>query len=295
MSATESSRTRITVLITTYNHEAYIEECLLSVLQQEQSKIMLEVVVVDDCSSDKTWDIIGRLRESNPGIIKIHRNSKNLGSQGQLTFLKHIHDSKSDFIAFCDGDDYWMDICKLQKQLTELQSNPKIGLVHTEYLILDETRPKDGLKMRNLKDVDKARDTRKRRKFVQGNDTKFSTVMIRKNALHWKFLEGALGTLAFDWIICVSIALRYHIKYLPLVTAVHRIHSGGVWNGSTRYEREMMKKEVRTYCARNLPRGFLSISFKARIVRDSLREIVRRSRAYSFFKPAVLWMRSKKQ
>lgn len=287
------TKTRVTVLVTTYNHERYIEDCITSILRQKKSEFFLEIVVVDDFSSDRTWRIAKGIEEVHPEVVKIYRNEQNLGSRGQIPFLSQLYETQSEFIAFCDGDDYWIDDKKLEKQLIEMQTHPKVGLVHTGYFVLDESRAKEELIARSAKDISKAQKTRKRRRFVQGNDTKHSTVLIRKSAINFEFFAGASGLKALDWILCVAVALSHSVTYLEYETTVHRIHAGGVWNGSTTENRETMKKQVRSYCAKNLPKGFFRSAFKARLLKDSFKDQVRGTYFYSLVKPLIVFMRGK--
>lgn len=89
------------VLVITYNQEHYIGQCLDSVLNQ--SVLPYEVIVVDDCSSDGTWEIVKRYTDRYPNIVKPHRNNPNLGVFRNVNKIKEL--PTGDFVNFVSGDD----------------------------------------------------------------------------------------------------------------------------------------------------------------------------------------------
>lgn len=122
----------VCVRCTTYNHEHYIAQALEGFIMQE-TDFPFEVVVHDDASTDKTADIIREYAAKYPKIIKpiyetVNQHSKRNGS------LRKIMDEacKGEFIAICEGDDYWIDPLKLQKQVDYLRAHPECSLVRTE-------------------------------------------------------------------------------------------------------------------------------------------------------------------
>ena len=111
----------VSVCIITYNHEKYIKRCLESVLEQ-QTSFPFEVVIGEDCSEDNTRDIIRYFEKKHPDIIRPIYHVRNVGAARnnfEYCFAK-IH---SRYIAICDGDDYWTDPFKLQKQVDFLEKN----------------------------------------------------------------------------------------------------------------------------------------------------------------------------
>lgn len=115
----------------TYNHEPYIRQCLEGFIMQ-RTNFSFEVVVHDDASTDKTAKIIQEYAEKYPEIIKPILETENQYSKhdGSLRRImdEHMH---GKYIAMCEGDDYWIDPLKLQKQVDFLEANPDYGLVYT--------------------------------------------------------------------------------------------------------------------------------------------------------------------
>ena len=113
--------TKVSIVCITYNHEKYIENALNSFLSQK-TNFDYEIIVCDDHSIDNTVNIIEEIRKKNQEKIKLIENKINLGSM--KNYLKALSLATSKYIAVCDGDDYWIDNYKLQKQVDFLDNNP---------------------------------------------------------------------------------------------------------------------------------------------------------------------------
>lgn len=112
----------------TYNLENYIAEALDSLLMQE-TDFPFEMVIDDDCSSDGTVEVIKKYMEKYPNIIKANFREKNIGLR--MNLLKNMQRAKGKYIALCDGDDYWTDPSKLQKQVDFLEKNDSYVMTYT--------------------------------------------------------------------------------------------------------------------------------------------------------------------
>lgn len=120
----------VSICCLAYNHESYIRECLNGFLMQE-TDFAFEVLIHDDASTDKTADIIHEYELNHSDIIKPIYQSENQYSKGiSPTFKFNFPRAKGKYIALCEGDDYWIDPLKLQKQVEFLEQNPDYGLVH---------------------------------------------------------------------------------------------------------------------------------------------------------------------
>ncbi len=115
---------KVTVICTTYNHSKYIKQALESFVTQKTT-FKFEVIVHDDASTDDTADSIRIYEEKYPDIIKpIYQTTNQLSQKKQITFGETIGNmTKGEYVAFCEGDDYWCDENKLQKQFDALEKN----------------------------------------------------------------------------------------------------------------------------------------------------------------------------
>ena len=127
----------VSIKCITYNQEKYISDALDGFLSQK-TDFPFEVVVHDDASTDKTAEIIKEYASKYPRIIKPLYETENQYSKGN-GILGRIVDAKlsGKYIAFCEGDDYWIDENKLQKQIDYLESNPDYGLCFTDCNFVD--------------------------------------------------------------------------------------------------------------------------------------------------------------
>src|SRR5690606_4865545 len=105
----------VSVCMITYNHEHFIQEAVVSVLNQKVD-FEIEVIISDDCSTDRTCEKIVEVITSHPNgkWVRLYQQSKNSGVMSN--FVWALRKCDSEFIAICEGDDYWTDNLKLRKQ-----------------------------------------------------------------------------------------------------------------------------------------------------------------------------------
>lgn len=111
---------KVSVCIITYNHANYVADCLESILAQE-ADFQIEVVISDDCSTDNTQAIIRDYGARYPNIIRPILRERNAGPTANL--YDAIAHCRGEFIAFCEGDDYWLDKRKLERQVRQLEAH----------------------------------------------------------------------------------------------------------------------------------------------------------------------------
>jgi len=116
----------VSIFCATYNHVNFIAKCLEGFLNQ-RTDFDFEVLVHDDASTDGTTEIIREYEKKFPKLIKPIYQTFNQFSQGvrRVMFIHNIPRTKGKYIALCEGDDYWTDPYKLQKQVDFLEGNPE--------------------------------------------------------------------------------------------------------------------------------------------------------------------------
>lgn len=126
-------RPAVTVLIDTYNHERFIEEAIVSVLEQDFPRAEVDILVVDDGSTDRTPEIV---RKFEPHVRMLRKTN---GGQGSA-FNAGIPETRGEIVAFLDGDDWWAK-AKLSVVMEYLACRPHIGILgHGIYEIDSDTR-----------------------------------------------------------------------------------------------------------------------------------------------------------
>jgi glycosyltransferase involved in cell wall biosynthesis len=114
----------VSICCITYNHEKYIKDAIEGFLMQK-TDFPFEIIIHDDASTDNTADIIKMYEKKYPELIKPIYQVENQYSKGVKVTLLVFKKAKGKYIALCEGDDYWTDPLKLQKQITEMEKHPE--------------------------------------------------------------------------------------------------------------------------------------------------------------------------
>lgn len=122
---------RVSVIMVTYNHEKFIKKAIEGVLMQEVN-FDIELIIADDCSPDNTQKVVEELLKNHPKAHAV-KYTKHLQNKGmQPNFIWAYQQCNGKYIAICEGDDYWTDPLKLEKQVDFLENNDQFGLVYTD-------------------------------------------------------------------------------------------------------------------------------------------------------------------
>lgn len=135
---TDNNELMVTIRCMTYNHEPYIRQCLEGFVMQK-TNFRFEAIVHDDASTDGTAAIIREYAEKYPDIIKPIYETENQYSKHDGS-LRRIMDEacKGKYIAYCEGDDYWIDPLKLQKQVDFLEKHPEVSYSCHRFQVLKQ-------------------------------------------------------------------------------------------------------------------------------------------------------------
>lgn len=229
---------KVTIICTTYNQKEYICDALDGFLNQE-TDFKYKVIVHDDASTDGTSDIIREYAKKYPDIIYPIIQEHNLYSRGidRKPYLMDL--IEGDYIAVCEGDDYWTDANKLQMQYDFLENHKDYSLCATATTCLDVTNNQilDMFKCDNDRDVllDEIIEERNGRIFH------FASLLMKKEVYldspHWKITLG-LGTLGN-----AMSAVKYgKIRMLSKNTNVYRFKANGSWTNRVSRSNDSSKK-----------------------------------------------------
>jgi len=295
----------VSVCMITYNHEFYISQAIEGVLMQN-CNFPYELIISDDSSTDNTYNICKKYANENSNI-KLLQSVRNQGMMAN--FLRALNQCTGKYIAICEGDDYWIDSLKLQKQVDFLNNNNDFGLVYTDYSVYYQEN-------RYLKESFSSYFNEKPpsgnifQTLLNNNTIATLTVMARSELIMdalailkdslYKFKMG-------DYPLWLQMALNTKIKYLSDITSVYRVSRDSASNHSNlnkRYEflqsmydikfffcnrynliqerEEILKSYNRFICYKafdlkyknidsNIIKSFQPVSFKDRVVILSLR------------------------
>lgn len=220
----------VSVCMITYGHEKYIRKAIESILDQDCSFIV-EIIVSNDASPDLSDDIINALiKENSSGhVIRYFRHDTNLGMM--QNFLFALGQCRGKYIALLEGDDYWTDNQKLQKQVDALESNPDISMCfHKTYDLLQSGKVVAPMSTFHAEQV----QIFKLEDIAQGNFIHTPSVVFRSKFLPFpeKLSSAPIG----DYLLWLHLASNGNILYLPDCMAHYR-EGVGVWSGAKKTNR----------------------------------------------------------
>ncbi|WP_162798198.1 glycosyltransferase [Sulfitobacter sp. SK011] len=136
---TDSEAVTLSICSITFNHSLFIEECLEGFLDQI-CDFRVEIVIHDDASTDDTASILRKYAKLYPTIFRLILQTENQFSKGVNPYYAYVMPAaRGDYIAFCDGDDFWSDPEKLARQVAILEAEPDIALTYGRVRAITET------------------------------------------------------------------------------------------------------------------------------------------------------------
>ena len=218
----------VSILCVTYNHKDYIAQALDSFLMQK-TNFKFQVIVGDDCSTDGTTDILKEYAKKYPDIIKPIFREKNIGATKNS--LEVYSNAKTPYVAICEGDDYWIDEYKLQKQVDFLETHPDYSIcfhpVKVVYDGFDFEKTDEIYPTQKMIESGTTFELLLKGNFIQPASVVYHWMFNQTNAKQY-FLDISPG----DWFISLLHAKEGKIKMLPEIMAVYRRHPQGVWSDS---------------------------------------------------------------
>jgi len=214
----------VSICCLTYNQEDYIDKCIQGFLMQK-TNFSFEIIIYDDASTDNTAGIIAKYEKEYPGLIKVIKQEINQFSQGIQPFFKFLFpQARGKYIAYCEGDDYWTDPLKLQKQVDFMETNENIKACGTNYNVL---------RGNELIEINKY----SKQQLFDHYDVIFNnrigtlTVLIRNNFQMPGYLERSFfGDLSLLLFLTKN---NGKIAVLPFNSAVFRVNETGIYSGAT--------------------------------------------------------------
>lgn len=218
----------ITITSTTYNREKYIGEAIESWLMQKTT-YSYHILIRDNCSTDATVKVINHYIEKYPGKITLVVSDKNRGMMDN--FFKVLEMATGKYVANCDGDDYWIDEHKLQKQADFLEANPDFSSIYTNSLIREEvTGEKKVAKLKVWDEADTA-ELLDHHDFINDNlhlsPGHISSIMFR-NHLIPKFPDWIYGSYLNDFPLYIMLSKFGKAKFINENCTVYRVQPMGV-------------------------------------------------------------------
>lgn len=220
----------VSVCVQTYQHEDYIKVCLDKILEQK-TDFDVEIIIGEDDSIDKTREICIEYAEQFSKNIRLflHSRVNNIKIDGQPTgrfnFLNCLYNANGKYIAVCEGDDYWTDPYKLQKQVDLLEQNKDLAGCFSNYSVVD-----------NFGSIKKTYALTSEDSIIDHIDVlrsqtpKSLSVLFRQKYLPTEINEQLLNCLNGDLVLASFVSLGGPYLYSSEVMGAYREHSGGIWS-----------------------------------------------------------------
>jgi glycosyltransferase involved in cell wall biosynthesis len=210
----------VSVVTLAYNHAVFIENCLKGVLMQ-QTTFPIEFVIGEDCSTDQTMEIICKYAKEYPETIRIITADYNVGMYANAA--RCVNMARGKYIALCEGDDYWTDPYKLQKQVNFLEENPDYVICYHDCIIKSFDSGKEKIAPKQKKDYT-AEELVATPKQIETATKLFRNVMNKPNN---KFpIENY-----YDYFLNAYLGTYGKCKYLSSIKpSVYNKNSGGSWS-----------------------------------------------------------------
>jgi len=245
-----NTNVRLCVLVNTFNHEKFIEKCLLSIIEQK-TDFPFKIIVHDDNSTDGTKSILLAFQKKYPEIILLILEEENQWQLGNSNLAAVLTWIESDFIALCEGDDYWNSPDKLSIQEKILSRDSRISISHhsveIENELLDDTYAQN---LRMVFESDKS-DTPELM-LGRGNFIMTCSVVFRNRVIQHNFLAGIHSLLPVDWLIFAALAEGGKIDFFDKKLATYRIHADSAWSSKSEDVRQQRYRQTNWYLAGGL-------------------------------------------
>ena len=212
---------KLSILLVTYNHERHIETAINSILKQKipESISLVEIIVADDASTDKTLEKI-RLLERKAPKFKFHYLNRHANVGITRNYQHGFAACQGDYVAVLEGDDFWTSEEKLTKQIAILDETPECSLCSTNYFIFHESTGEQSLRVpttqgsRTISSHELIDDN------IIGN---FSTCVYRRESLN-KLPPKLFEIRSYDWIVNICMGMQGKIVFLNEPMSVYRLH-----------------------------------------------------------------------
>lgn len=225
-----TKRKKVSCHVITYNHINYISKCIDGILMQK-TNFDFEIVIGDDVSTDGTREIVKEYASRFPDLIRLNlRDKRGTGIPGKENFMSTLEMCDGEYITLCDGDDYWTDPLKLQKQVDFLEQNKEYSICFHNVKYIDISGGETKHKNFNSGSIEK---TFTIEDLSSGNFIDAPSVIFKNNdkILPSWFKYSPIGDYPLH-MINASFGL---IKYFPEEMAVYRVGSG-VWSTKSNIE-----------------------------------------------------------
>lgn len=236
----------VSVLMVAYNHADYLAHAIEGVISQ-QCDFSFELIIGEDASSDETMEIALDYQRRYPAIVRIIHSAANVGAGAN--FQRIVSKARGEYVAFCDGDDYWCATNKLGNEVELIRHDPDVGVVHTDWV---RSHVEDG---RWVVAWSNCVHRRVPRSLLEGDVfstfhypkiLRSCTVLFRRSIV-LECAASELGRKKYkfgDAVLAAYTTSRWKVAYLPEVTAVYRESPNSVLRSGKQARLDFLKSSL---------------------------------------------------
>lgn len=216
----------VSIACATYNHESYIADAIESFLRQ-RTTFNIEILIHDDASTDSTPGIIREHERKYPGLIRPIYQTVNQYSKGVKVGLFNAERAVGKYVALCEGDDFWLDPLKLQKQVEYMEKCPECSLcVHAANIVTPDTKKRISIVRPSLRNK-----TFSIEETIEGGGGLFATNTILFPSVFIKDLPEFIKRAPIgDYPLAIYLALRGSVYYIDEIMSAYRHGVRGSWS-----------------------------------------------------------------
>lgn len=212
----------VSIILLTYNQDRFVQQALNSIFSQIYS-IEVEIIVGDDHSNDQTINIINNYLVNTRDVVNLYSNTNNLGLA--RNYEKAVKLAKGKYIVYLEGDDYWTDPLKLQKQFDFLEANRRFVLSFHDFLTIDTDN--NIISDKNLFNISLQKN-RSRKDMVTGCLIHQNTMMFRNIVKKIPF--GFFAAKNHDTFFIAYLSKWGEAGYVKCQPLYYRIHGDSLWS-----------------------------------------------------------------
>ncbi len=238
-----TKRVLVSVIVTTYNHSLFISECLDNILAQH-TNFDFEVIIGDDESNDGCRLICTNYAKANNSKIRLllhaRRNNININGlpTGRFNFIYNAYSARGKYIALCDGDDYWTDPNKLQKQVDFLELNQDYSMTYSDCNLL-----KEGIHLGTKLEAKNKKDWNYN-ELLRFPTLPTCTVLFRNIPEVFLSFYKHLNVTNGDALLFALLGKYGKAKYLEIEGCVYRQHKTGIYSNLKEVERNKNRRKL---------------------------------------------------
>jgi len=223
----------VSICCITYNHENFIEDALRGFLIQE-TNFPFEIIIHDDASTDTTVNIIKKYQALYPKIIRTILQTENQYSKGNKPIMILWPQCRGEYIAICEGDDYWVDPTKLSKQVTYLNTHNDVILSSHDAMVIDEY----GNKISDSKLPNKHKRDYSKQELLYDKAWLLTLNWMVRNIKLPKLPEHRMIKNGDSFLLSVLGQYGSSHHHNDIAPSVYRVHQNGIWSALSKSEKD---------------------------------------------------------